>query len=68
MGLLINPTPKSFVSTACRDIASDNSGKVLTTEQLLQGVEEVHSLFKKRGYYDVIKNSSLYTKGNDSND
>ena len=63
--LIINPAPKSFVSTAKRDIFSDNSGPgpEISTEQVVESANLVHKTFQERGYYDAIKNSPLYSKG-----
>jgi len=63
--LIVNPAPKNFVSTAKRDIFSDNSGpdQDVPAEQIIKSANFVHKTFQERGYYSTIKNSSLYTKG-----
>lgn len=63
MTLLINKAP-DFDTAVCKNIISnDNNTKQLTTEELLQGVDEIHAMFKAKGWYDLIKNSKLFTKG-----
>jgi hypothetical protein len=62
--IIVNPAPKSFVSTAKKDICSDNSGPDVTTAQIVASARQVHKTFQERGYYDAIKASSLYAKGN----
>lgn len=64
MGLRINPAPESFKSPAVKNIESNNDGATLTTEKIMVGVDQINSHFKKYGYYDAIRNSDLYSKGN----
>jgi hypothetical protein len=61
--LFENPTPEGFVSTAKRDICSDNDGGDLATEKILAAVDHVDEFFEKQGHYKAIKNSRLYTDG-----
>ena len=65
--LIVNPAPKSFVSTAKKDIFSENSGPGLavSTAQVIESAKLVHKTFQERGYYDAIKNSPLYSKGDE---
>jgi hypothetical protein len=59
--LRINPTPKGFVSTADRDIYSDNNGSEITTER--RSARGVHAMFQEKGYYQSIMDSDMYAKG-----
>jgi hypothetical protein len=62
--LKVIPTPKGFISTAGRDVYSDNHGpqqNALATENLLQAARSVDDEFKKRGLYDALKHSDMYT-------
>lgn len=67
MGLRINPAPASFKSPAVKNIESHNKGTSLETEKVLNAVNKVDSHFKAKGYYDAIRNSDLYSKGNQTN-
>ena len=62
--LIKNPAPKGFISTASRDIYSDNTGQDITTEKINESAKQVHNIFQKKGYYSAIKESQLFTKGN----
>jgi hypothetical protein len=65
--ITVNPAPKSFVSTAKKDICSDNSGPNVSTEQVVESARKIHKTFQERGYYDALKASPLYTEGSADN-
>ncbi|MDR1684965.1 MAG: hypothetical protein LBR82_00730 [Desulfovibrio sp.] len=62
--LKVIPTPKGFISTAKRDVYSDNQGPTkggLTTERLICAAKSVDEEFKKRKLYDALKKSDMYS-------
>jgi hypothetical protein len=64
--LRVIPAPRGFVSTASRDVYSDNHGPVdgeLSTERLIQAASSVNEEFKTRKFYDALKKSEMYTGG-----
>lgn len=62
--LIKNPAPKGFVSTATRDIYSENTGGDITTEKIVTSAKHIHNVFQEKGYYSAIKASTLFIKGN----